>query len=432
MDIKEILNKAKGLASDSNTKLDYHAVAAALGGATFYQDKGRLEEYPQHMQEPMAYFATMNAILTMSGLKSFSANDCNGDFHKEAIREFYDKGYHNYNRNDPFKFNVTAGNDNSGDITGGQINAQIDLPLTDVLLSYYNEKFICDDVLTPNPAERQSGKIGRIENHHLQNIDKDKAKVEGAGNVAQVNSVGYRYQPFEVEQYALMDVLTQNDRMNVLSPFEPRREITMALGMLLKLIKEVHLASILFDQANFDTSGNIALTNPFSDSANSNFNGTLTMVQNAILAASGSSANICLMDAQLLNVLIRHPHIVGTYFKDMSKDTLASFDQVRAALKVEKLLIGHAYSAASSDFNSALSRVWNPDNAFFGMIPSQKSLRTKTYGFHHFYKNKMDYIISRQSHGNPQNEDIFAYMNWSFDSGNDLDKRCGLLLRNTI
>ena len=428
--INEILDKAKACAKDAGKPLNFHSVAEALGGATFYQDKNRLMEHPPHLQSSMAYFTTMNALLVLSGLKDFSAKDARGDFHKEAIREFKDKGYHKYSQN-PFLFNITSTNDNTGDITGGQIGAQIDLPLTDVLLAYYNEAFICDEVLTPNPAEMQTGKIGRIEQHHNQLLDRDSARVEGAGNVPQVDSTGYRYQPFEVNQYALMDVLTANDTMNVLNPFNPRREITMALGMLLKLLKEVHLASIIFEDSHLDAANKQTLTTPFSNLSGSDFDGLVTTIHNALINSNGSAGNIAVMDEKVIRFLSRHPHIRGTFFKDMSKSTIASFDAVRDALQVEKLLAGKAYSAAGTDYNSTLSRVWG-NKMFIGYIPQAKSLRTKTYGFHHFYRQKMDYVISRQSIGNPQNEDIFAYMNWNFDSGEETDKRCGYVASNVI
>ena len=428
--IKEILQKAKDCAADSRNPLSMHSVAEALGGATFYQDKNRLLEHPPHLQEKMKYFSTMNAILTLSGLTNFSVKHAKGDFHKEAIREFYDKGYHKYSQN-PFLFNVRATDDNSGDITGGQLGAQIDLPLTDVLLAYYNEAFICDEVLTPNPAERQSGKIGRIRQHANQLLERNDARVEGAGNVAQVDSTGYDYQRFEVDQYGLMDVLTANDVRNVLNPFVPRREITMALGMLLKLLKEVHLASIIFSDAHLDASNKVTLATALSDLQNSDFDGFITTAHKALIASSGSEGNIAVMDSLVMKDLSRHPHIRGTYFKDMSKSTVASFDQVRDSMQVEKLLVGKAYSAAGTDYDSALSRVWGK-KIFLGHIPQMKSLRTKTYGFHHFYQQKMDYIISRQSIGNPQNEDIFAYMNWAFDEGDELDKRCGYVASGVI
>ena len=427
--INEILEKAKACASDSSQPLNAHSVTEALGGATFYQDKNRLMEEPPHLKSSMAYFTTMKAILVMSGLTSFSVKNANGDFHKEAIKEFYDRGYHKYSN--PFLFTVASTNDNAGDITGGQLGAQIDLPLTDVLLAYYNEAFLCDDILTPNPAEKQSGKIGRIKNHHNQTLDRNDARVEGQGNVAQVDSTGYSYQRFEVDQYALMDVLTANDVRNVLNPFNPRREITVALGMLLKLMKEVHLASIIFSDAHLDAKNKTTLTSPLSDLKNSDFDGFITTAHKALIESCGSDGNIAVMDSLVFKDLSRHPQIRGTYFKDMSKSTVASFDNVRDSLQVEKLLVGKAYTAAGTDYDSALSRVWTK-KMFLGHIPGMKSLRTKTYGFHHFYQQKMDYVISRQSIGNPQNEDIFAYMNWSFDEGEELDKRCGYVASNVI
>ena len=314
---------------------------------------------------------------------------------------------------------------------GGQIQSLIDLPLTDFSNGYFNDNYIANKILTDAPVVMRTGRIGAYGNQHNVALDKESVLAEGAASVQQVPTRDMEFDNYHVRTYALQDIVTPDDRMNTLRPFEPEEDITISLKQLLMLCCEIDLANQILNAASYPSGHTKTLANAtdkFSDRENSDVHGEAQLGRNAVLKSSGVEVNTAAMDKLVFEALSRHPQVLGQVFNTMSTDRTANMEQVAQVLQVDNLYVGKASRAASADRNSALSRVWGKD-IWLGHIDDTKSLRQKSFGYFHHFATSDAFVISRQGILNPMNKEIFSYMSWQHHI---LNYNCGYLIKGAI
>lgn len=314
---------------------------------------------------------------------------------------------------------------------GGQIESLIDLPLSDLSNGYFNDMYMAHKILTNSPVVMRTGRIGAYGNQHNVALDKDSVLAEGSSAVQQVPTRDMSFDDYHVRTYALQDVVSPDDRMNTLRPFQPEEDITISLKQLLMLCCEIDLANQMLNAANYPATNTKTLANAndkFSSGETSSIHDEALNARNAVLDGCGMEANVAVMDKKVFEAVSRHPQVLGQVFNTLSTQRTANEEQVAQVLQVDKLYVGKTARAASSDRNSTLSRVWGKD-LWIGHIEETKSLRQKSFGYFHHFAASDAFIISRQGILNPMLKEIFSYMSWQHHI---LDYKCGYLIKGAI
>ena len=391
------------------------AIKGAIGANFSRGKKGEAEYVKELRNDPSLYQRHLEHLQTLTG-GGLGFNSRGSEKYSQLIDLF-----NNTNRSSFAQTGIPG---------GGQIQALIDLPLTDLSNGYYNMDFIGNKILTDSPVMMRTGRIGAYGNQHNVALDKDSVLAEGSADVQQVETRNMEFDNYHVRTYALQDIISPDDRMNTLRPFQPEEDITISLKLLLMLCCEIDIANQLLNAANYPSTNTKALGSSSErfGSKTSDVHAIAQEGRNAVLNGCGMPANVAVTDKLCLETLSRHPQVLGQVFNTMSTDRTANEEQVAQVLQVDKLLIGKTARAASSARNAGLSRVWGKD-LWMGHVEPTKSLRQKSFGYYHHFATSDAFILSRQAIKNPVNKEIFSYMSWQHHI---LDYSCGYLLKNVI
>ena len=323
--------------------------------------------------------------------------------------------------------------ENVGIPAGGQTNAIVDVPLTDISNAFVNDMWIAKQILTDAAVMERSGKIGEFGNEQNNPPDADEVLVEGRANVKQLNPLARYLKDYRVMSYGIQDSLSPDDYRNVMSPFVTEEETILFMKAILMLICEIQLAEQMMNVATYADVSNHVITlsadaDKFSSPSSSSVDKQVQLLRDRILADSGMEVNTAVMDKTVFENISRHPQARGTIFAGLSEIRTATEQDVMKLLQVDRLFIGRSARANSSARDAKLSRVWGKD-VWLGYIAPTRGKRQLTFGYHHHFATGDSLVISRQSIGNPMNKDFFCYENWQH---NLTDPRCGGLIKNAI
>lgn len=254
----------------------------------------------------------------------------------------------------------------------------VDPVLTAISIGYRNPAAfrIADQVLPRTPVSAEKFKWTEYPLAEAFNVP--DARVGRRGRVQQLE-FGGEERASAVEDYGLESPIPYSDidaareaRERKVSTFDPEGHATMMLTDTLANIREVRVAGIVHNAANYAASRKILLsgTSQFSDYANSDPIGVFKAGCEATLVYS---PNTVVMGRAVWSKLSSHPKIVNAVKGNLTEEgivTRQAFQELFSEYGITQVLVGDAwYNTAKPGQNVNLARAWGKHIALLHLNP---------------------------------------------------------------
>lgn len=230
----------------------------------------------------------------------------------------------------------------------------IDPELQAVSIAYRNDRLIADDVLPRQP-------VGKQEYIYYEWNKEESYTVPdtSVGRTSAPNQVEFQAEEktSSTSDYALDDPLPLRDIENAPDTVDPEARATEGLTDLILLDREVRVASLVFDPAQYAASNKITLsgTDQFSDFSNSDPIGVIEQYLNVPLVRP----NVMTLGQEAWSKLRQHPDIIKAVNATAGDTGLAQRDAVAELFELEEIQVGSAFlNTSTKGQNASFSRVW--------------------------------------------------------------------------
>lgn len=250
--------------------------------------------------------------------------------------------------------------------------------LTAIAIRYRNARMIADQVLPRVPVGTQEFKYWR---HAL-----------AEGFTVPDTRVGRRSRPAEVEfsatevpgmtsDYGLDDPIPQADINNAPANYDVRGRAVEGLTDLIALDREVRVAGLVFNAANYGVANKTTLsgTSQWSDFTNADPTGAVLNALDAMIMR----ANVAVMGRAVWTKVSQHPKVIKAVYGYANDAGVATREQVARLWELDEILVGEGLvNNARKGQPASMSRVWGKHCALIhrdGMADTRGG-RT-TFGF---------------------------------------------------
>lgn len=259
--------------------------------------------------------------------------------------------------------------------------------MTAVALKYSNPAtaFIADLIMPRTPVMTESFKWQEIPLGDAFSVP--NTAVSRRGKVPEVE-FGSVESSASVNDYGIQNVIPQSDidsaaaqRAAGLSTFDPRNHAAAMLTDLMLLDREVRVASVVQNSANFSASNvtNIATAGDRFDSATSD---PEAVIDAALDSVTIFRPNTAAMGKQVWNKLRAQPNLVKAVRGTTQADGKITRQEFIDYFELENLLIGEAFvNTARPGQTTSLSRVWGKSVSLLYINPMANTQGGLTWGF---------------------------------------------------
>lgn len=265
------------------------------------------------------------------------------------------------------------GNPTSSDV-------HVDMALTEICIAYVPEaeRYIAEQVFPSVPVDKQSDYYyiwtkGFWLRNAVERRTPGDTYPEGR---LELSNTTYFCQP-----YHLGFPIPDEDKENQDPAVQLEETGAEWLSSQFQLNREILIAATVFSTANWDNyvTGVTNFTQ-WDDYDDSNPIVQINTAKQTIQKSTGRRANTCVIGQEVLDVLVEHPLLLEK-FKYTSPGILDA-EQVRQALKVDKLLVGEAVYESTPEGADPATRsyIWGK-NAWVGYVPPSAGLRVAAAGY---------------------------------------------------
>lgn len=245
----------------------------------------------------------------------------------------------------------------------------INTSLTAIALSYRNTSLIADMVAPRVPVSTDAFKYFKFNKDEAFTVPDTKI-----GRKSEANEVefGGTEVTDSTADYGLRDAVPLRDIQNAEgTPFDPLGQASLNLSRLVQLDREVRVAGLVFNAANYATGNKATLTTTaqWSDYTNSNpVSAMLTAFDSMIMRP-----NTLVLGQAVWTVLRQHPRVVeavkGTG-AGVNAVGIVTRDQLAALLEIDQILVGQAFlNGAKKGLAASYGRCWGKFAAALYMEP---------------------------------------------------------------
>ncbi|MDH5524448.1 MAG: hypothetical protein OEY01_10720 [Desulfobulbaceae bacterium] len=230
----------------------------------------------------------------------------------------------------------------------------IQAELTAIAIAYRNTRLIADEVMPRVPVGKSEFKYFKY------------AMAEGftlpdtrVGRKSKPNQVEFSAteETASVEDYGLDDPIPISDINNAPPNYDPEGRAVEGIMDLVLLDREVRVANMVFNAANYGAANKVTLsgTDQFSDFSNSDPVERLT----ACLDACIMRPNAMTIGRPAFSVLARHPMILKAINRNSGDAGIATRQAIADLFELEEVLVGEAWvNTAKKGQTASLSRAW--------------------------------------------------------------------------
>lgn len=304
----------------------------------------------------------------------------------------------------------------------------LDQQLTGISTKLIPEGFIAESILTLATAKNTTGKIAGYTKDHLRIAN----TVAGSrGTYPRIEVSTSRTDTYNIVTHGLSTLLVEEDFDNSITPFDPRRDATEDLTLMLQLGKEKALADTLgltgtYASGNFVTLSGV---DQYNDYVNSDPLTDFSNARSAIWNKSGKLPNKAIMSWPVYNMLRYHPKILEVGFKYNRSGQLSQQD-LAMILEVDTILIGTSvYNSAKQAQTDVMAPVWGK-HLILVYAPDAASLKMQTFGFRVQKAGQSPRRVLRSVKDEPPGSELIQV-----DDKYDqliIDNTCGYLIQNAI
>lgn len=257
---------------------------------------------------------------------------------------------------------------------------------TAIALAYRNAEYIAERVMPRTPVGSREFKYYQYTKHEMFTLPETRVGRKGSPTEVEFTA---SEQTATVSDFGLDDVIPYEDIESAPPAFNPLGRAVEGLTELLALGREVRVASMVQNAANYAAANKVTLsgTSQWSDFANSDPYAAIMAALEGMLVRP----NIGIMSPEVWIKLRVHPKITaalapastGNSPNTNANGRPASLQAVADLFELNELLVGRAWvNSANINQAMALGRVWNKNVAFLHQNPAASVRGDKvTWGF---------------------------------------------------
>lgn len=259
--------------------------------------------------------------------------------------------------------------------------------MTAIAIKYSNPAtaFIADQLLPRTPVMTEAFKWNEIPLGDAFSVP--NTAVSRRGKVPEVE-FGSIEVPGAINDYGIQNVIPKSDieaaaaqRAAGLSTFDPRNHAAAMLTDLMLLDREVRVAAVAQNSANYSAS-NITTIATAADRFDSDTSDPEAVIDAAINSVTIFRPNTAAMGAQVWQKLRRHPNLVKAVRGTIQADGKITRQEFIDYFELTNLLIGEAFvNTARPGQTTSLSRVWGKSVSLLYINPMANTQGGVTWGF---------------------------------------------------
>lgn len=247
---------------------------------------------------------------------------------------------------------------------------------TGIAIAYKNEEMIADQVL-PMATPVNSEKFTWNEYPIAEALTVPDTTI-GRRSEANTIEVTATEQTAKVVDYALSDLVPNKDINSAPAGYDPQAHATETVTDLMVLRREVRVAGLVFDPAQYPAANKVQLAGAaqFSDAASDPF-----QVLWDALEVPTMRPNQMTMGQPVWNKLATHPKLIAKLYGEASTRGKARLADLAEELEIQKILVGRArVNTAKRGQAAALSRAWGKHISLTYINPLANNERGMTFG----------------------------------------------------
>jgi len=247
--------------------------------------------------------------------------------------------------------------------------------LTSIALNYRNRRLIADNVMPRVPVLNQAFRYKVYDTRDAFTLQDTKV-----GRTSQPNQVEFKSTetPGMTRDYALDGPVPGADVANAaITGYDPEARATEVVTDLIALDREVRVAGMVFNAANYAAANKSTLTNPWDDKVN----GTpLTDILNA-MDGMLMRPNKMVIGRIAFTGLSTHPQIVKAFFGNLADTGIVPQQFIANLFGLDEILVGEGFlNTAARGQTQSVSRVWGKFAALMYVNPLADISQGMTYG----------------------------------------------------
>lgn len=230
----------------------------------------------------------------------------------------------------------------------------IDVERTAISVAYRNRRMVADEVLRRVPVGKQEFTYVEQEKSERFTVPETQVGRKGTPNMVEFSGTEKTSQTYD---YALDDGVPQNDIDNADARRDPVDVAVEGVSDLLALSREVRVANLVFNAANYGADNKVQLAgnDQWSDFANSDPLKDILGAMDGMLVRP----NRAVMGSAVWLKLRQHPKVAKATHGNSGDVTVAAKQAVAELLELEELIIGEAFvNTAKKGQNAVYSRTW--------------------------------------------------------------------------
>lgn len=246
--------------------------------------------------------------------------------------------------------------------------------LTAIAVMYKNKSMIADQVAPRFPVGKEEFKY--LKHNLAEGFTVPDTKV---GRKSKPNQVEFTATEVtdSTQDYGLDDVIPQTDITNAPPNYNPLGKAVEYLTNLIELDREVRVANMVFNPANYATANKVTLsgTSQFSHTSSTPID-TITDALDSMVMRG----NIMVLGRLTYSRLIRHPHIIKAYYGTGNDKGIANREILKELFELDDVLVGESFvNTARKGQSAALSRAWGKHLSLIHRDSNADSQRGTTF-----------------------------------------------------
>jgi hypothetical protein len=262
---------------------------------------------------------------------------------------------------------------------------------TKIAIAYRNTDLIADLVLPYVPVDSEEFRYNKYTREERYTVPDTKVGRKGKPN--QIDFTAAEVAGF-TQDYGLEDLIPQKDIRNAQNnpDLDPLGNATEGLMDLILLDREIRVANLVLDPANYAATNKKAL-----DSAASDATASFSRVGSKPITVIGDALDVPLMrpnyavfGQRAWSILRRHPDILKAYNKDAGDTGMVKREFINELFELKGCMVGSGFVNTARKGQAAnMQRVWTDSILLMYRDDMANTQRGTTFGFTARFNNRI-------------------------------------------
>lgn len=256
----------------------------------------------------------------------------------------------------------------------------IDPVLTNISVAWPNEGFVGNRLFPQVTVAKQSA-LYYVFNREAWSIDPG-GDVRAPGTVAnEIPGMKVSTQPYFAKEHSLQTPVTDEERENADSPFNPDRDGAELVTMKIMLQRELAMRDVVQTASNYPAANVVTLagTTQFNDYVNSDPIGVFKTGIRQVHKTMFTMLNTAIIPWEVMTVLEDHPDFIERI--KYSERAILTEDIIASLLGIPNIIVpGVGYNTANPGQTESLGYLWGKD-ILLAYVPPRAGTKIPAYAY---------------------------------------------------